>query len=137
MIFLDTNIFIYAAGRAHPHQQPCARIMTRVASGSLPSTTNAEVIQEILYVLIRRGLRQEALSLSGSVLSLFPDLLPVTRDDLISARDLLNRYPALRVRDAIHAASMIRNGVETIVSFDPHFDAVSEVRRVEPESLFS
>jgi uncharacterized protein len=137
LIFLDTNIFIYAAGRAHPHQEPCARIMTRIASGRLPSTTNTEVVQEILYVLIRRGLRQEALNLSDRVLNLFPELLAVTRDDLISARDLLNRYPALRVRDAIHAASMIRSGVETIVSFDPHFDAVSEIRRLEPLSLLT
>jgi len=109
--------------------------MRRVSDGSLASTTNTEVVQEILCVLIRRGFREEALSLSSKVIALFPDLLPVTRDDVTSARDLLKRYPGLRVRDAIHAASMIRNNVQTIVSLDPHFDAVSGIRRVEPRSF--
>jgi predicted nucleic acid-binding protein len=135
LVFLDTNIFLYAAGRSHPEQEACGRILTLVAQGSLDSATNTEVVQEILYVLIRRGLRQEALALSGAIVTMFPDLFPVTRDDVSSARDLLKRYPGLPVRDAIHAASMIRNKVQTIVSVDSDFDVVSEIRRIEPRSL--
>ena len=135
LVFLDTNIFLYSVGRPHPERDACVHILDRVADGSLDSTTNTEVVQEVLYVLIRRGLRQEALALSGAIVTMFPDLFSVTRDDVSSARDLLKRYPGLPVRDAIHAASMIRNQVQTIVSVDSDFDVVSEIRRIEPRSL--
>ncbi len=50
-VFLDTNVFLYAAGRAHPERDACASVLRRVADGSLDATVNTEVIQEILYVL--------------------------------------------------------------------------------------
>lgn len=73
-IFLDTKVFLYAAGRPHPEREACALILRRVADGSLEATTNTEVIQEILYVLTRRGQRQEALQLAGAITALLPDL---------------------------------------------------------------
>lgn len=134
-LFLDTNIFLYSAGRPHPERDASVRILERVAEGSLEATTSTEVIQEILYVLIRRGQRQEGLSLAAKITALFPGLLPITRDDISAAVDLLRKYPALPVRDAIHAASMIQSGVKTIVSVDSDFDLISEIRRLEPRSL--
>ena len=134
-VFLDTNVFLYAAGSAHPQRDPCAKVLARVADGSIDATTNAEVIQEILYVLTRRGSRSAALTLSGAVLALFPEILPITREEIQAARGLLKQYPRLTARDAIHAASMIRSGVLTIVSVDSDFDTVSEIRRTEPRLL--
>ncbi len=133
-VFLDTNVFLYAAGKGHAEREACARVLKRVADGSLDATTNTEVVQEILYVLARRGRREDALTLAGNVAALFPDMLPVTRDDLLSAVDLLRQYPRISVRDAVHAASMLRNGLRTVVSVDPDFDQISEVRRVVPSS---
>jgi predicted nucleic acid-binding protein len=134
-VFLDTNIFLYPGGSPHPERDACLQILQRVADGSLVATTNTEVVQEILYVLIRRGKREEALVLSATILDLFPELLPVKRDEIARARDLLRRYPGLSVRDAIHAASMMENGVDTIVSLESDFDLVSEIRRVNPRDL--
>jgi len=130
--FLDTNVFLYAAGGEHPHRDACARVLRKVAEGSLEATVNSEVMQEILYVLSRRGKREDAVTLAGHVASLFPDLLPVTRDDILGACDLIRRHPRLPVRDAIHAATMLNNGVQRIISVDPDFDQVPEVRRIEP-----
>lgn len=134
-VFLDTNVFLYAAGKAHPERDACASVLRRVADGSLDATVNTEVIQEILYVLARRGRREDALTLAGNVVALFPDMLPVTRDDLLSAFDLLRQYARLSVRDAIHAATMLGNGLRTVVSVDPHFDQIAEIRRVAPGSV--
>ena len=76
--FLDTNVFLYAAGAAHPERDACVRVLRSVADGSLDATVNSEVVQEILYVLSRRGRRRDAIALAGHVAALFPDLLPVT-----------------------------------------------------------
>ena len=131
-IFLDTNIFLYAAGASHPHREACAKVLLRVADGTLDATINSEVVQEILYVLARRGWREDALELARHVTALFPDLLAVTRDDMMGACDLLRRYPRLSVRDAVHVATMLRNGLATVVSVDSDFDQASEIRRVAP-----
>ena len=133
-VFLDTNVFLYAAGRAHAERNACANVLRRVADGSLDATINTEVLQEIFYVLARRGRREDALTLAGNAAALFPDMLPVTRDDMLSAVDLLRQYPKLSVRDAVHAASMLRNGLRTVVSVDTDFDQISEIRRVAPSS---
>jgi len=134
-IFLDTNIFLYAVGQAHPLRAPCADILRRVAAGTLQATTNAGVVQEILYVLVRRNRRNDARKLASSVASLFPDLLPVTQGDLLAACDLLGRYSRLSVRDSVHAATMLGNGMHRIASVDPDFDQVKELQRVDPASL--
>ena len=131
-VFLDTNIFLYAAGRAHPERDACARLLRRVADGSLEATINTEVVQEILYVLTRRGRRKEALELAHHVEALFPDMLPVTRDAMREAVRLLEAHPGLSIRDSVHAATMLRNGVLTVASVDPDFDQIHEIRRIAP-----
>ncbi|MEX0880715.1 MAG: type II toxin-antitoxin system VapC family toxin [Thermoanaerobaculia bacterium] len=133
-VFLDTNVFLYAAGSAHPSKEPCVRVLRAVADGSLDATINSEVVQEILYVLARRNRRSDGVGLSRRVAALFPDLLPVTREDALGACDLVEKYPRLSVRDAVHAASMLRNGIERVVSVDADFDQIREVHRVSPES---
>ena len=134
-VFLDTNVFLYAAGASHPWRDDCAKVLRRVAQGSLDATTDSEVIQEILYVLIRRGRRADALKLANDLTSLFPDLLAVTRDDMLSACELLEQYPRLSVRDAVHVGTMLRNGLRTVVSVDSDFDEISEIRRLDPAAI--
>ncbi|MFB3921363.1 MAG: type II toxin-antitoxin system VapC family toxin [Terriglobia bacterium] len=129
-VFLDTNIFLYAAGRAHPERDACARLLRRVANGSLEATVNTEVVQEILYVLTRRGRRREALVLARSIEALFPDMLPVTVDDMREALRLLEHHSGLSIRDAVHAATMLRNGLATVASVDPDFDRIPGIRRL-------
>ena len=134
-VFLDTNIFLYAAGPAHPWREACAGILRRVAEGSLDATINSEVVQEILYVLTRRGRRQDALKLAGHLTAMFPDLLAVTRDDMAEACELLRQYPGLSVRDAVHVGTMLHNELKTVVSADSDFDQVSRIRRLAPDEI--
>ncbi len=70
--FLDTNIFLYAAGGPSPQRESCANVLRRVADGSMDATINAEVIQEILHVLVRRGRREEGIKLARQMTALFP-----------------------------------------------------------------
>jgi uncharacterized protein len=131
-VFLDTNLFLYAAGRPHPERAACAQTLRRVADGTLDATVNTEVIHEILYVLTRRGRRAEALALARHVVSLFPDMLPVTSNDMTGSFRLLELHPTLSVRDAVHAATMLHNGLRTVISVDSDFDQIPEIRRVPP-----
>jgi predicted nucleic acid-binding protein len=132
--FLDTNVFLYAAGGDHPQREPCAGLLRKVAEGTLEATVNSEVVQEILYVLVRRGRRADGVALARHVADLFPDLLPVTRQDMIRACDLVRRYPKLPVRDAVHGATMLSNGLKRVISVDRDFDQIAGIDRVDPSS---
>lgn len=129
-IFLDTNVFLYAAGADHPLRDASQQVLRRVAEGALQATINTEILQEIVFVLNRRGLRALGLDLARSAALLFPDLLPVTRYDMLTACDLIERHPQLRPRDAVHAATMINNGIESILTADSHFNDLSGIKAV-------
>jgi len=92
-------------------------------------------VQEILHVCVRRGRREEAIALAHGVIKLFPNLLPVTPAGAAVTCGLLARYPRLSVRDAVHAATMLQNGITQIASLDPDFDAVAEIKRLDPGAV--
>lgn len=53
------------------------------------------------------------------------------------ATELFARYAAqgVKARDLIHAAVMLNNGVQTIVSTDSHFDQLDGIRRIHPQQF--
>ena len=134
-VFVDTNVFLYAAGRAHPKRDACARVLRKVAEGSLDATVNSEVLQEILYVLSRRGRREDGVALARNVAALFPELLSVTREDMDMAFELALRHPLLPVRDAVHAGTMLRGGLKRVISVDEDLDQIPEIERVDPADV--
>jgi predicted nucleic acid-binding protein len=94
--------------------------------------TSSEVIQEILHVLSRRELHDAAVELARWALELVPDLLPVRREEVALACELVGERKGLNVRDAIHVATMRLNGLTEIVTADRHFAAIEGVRRIDP-----
>lgn len=134
MIFLDTCVFLYAAGADHAEKAPCERLLALVARGDIEATTNTEVVQEIVFVLDRRGRRPEAIRLARAVAGLFPGVLPVTRDDLRAALEVLETA-AVPPRDAIHAGTMRTHRISVVVSVDAHFDAIPGVVRRTPSEI--
>jgi predicted nucleic acid-binding protein len=133
--FLDTNIFLYAAGGDHPLRKPCQGILRRVAEGDLKATTSSEVVQEILYVLSRQGLRDQAIALARNIIGVFPSMLEVGGREMTVACDLLESMPELPPRDAVHAATMITHEVASIITVDPHFDQLARITRIAPEAV--
>jgi hypothetical protein len=111
-------VFLHAAGAEHPLKAPCAAVLARAARNERAATTSAEVVQEVLHVLRRRGRHAEALTLSGAVLALFPDLLPVDAAVLGRTVRLLSDQPDLSTRDALHVATAVQHGCDVLVSVD-------------------
>ena len=62
-------------------------------------------------------------------------VLPVTVADTRKALDLLKTHQTITSRDAIHAATMINNGIKEIISTDTHFDLLPEIKRIDPEKF--
>lgn len=67
VVFIDANVPIYAAGRAHPYKDPCANVLSLVAEKPLDYVTDAEVLQELAH----RYLAQDRWALGREVIRTF------------------------------------------------------------------
>ncbi len=133
-LFLDVNVFMYAAGAPHPYKAPCIRILSDVEAGMLAAAINTEILQELLYRYSHIQLSDKGIQLCRAVLQYPLTILPVTEADLRLAIDLLDssRVAGIKVRDAIHAATMQNNGIARLISADKDFDRLSFVARTDP-----
>ena len=133
VVFIDTNVPIYAAGREHPHKEPCAGTLRLVAENPMSFVTDAEVLQE----LVHRYLAQDRWALGREVLRIFALVMqdriePVYAGDILSGADLADRHPGISARDLVHAAVMRRLGAEHVISADTDFDRLPWVTRLDP-----
>ncbi|CAN5553693.1 type II toxin-antitoxin system VapC family toxin [soil metagenome] len=132
--FIDTSVIMYAAGAEHPDRAACRRVLERVADGSIDAVTSTEVVQEILH-RFARGRRDVGQRMARSVLDLFDELIPINRQSIAGAVSLYADHPQLSARDALHVATCVDSAIDEIVSVDSGFDAVDQVRRIEPSEV--
>ena len=130
--FLDANLIMYSLGGPHPLKDPSKRILNKIKQGVFQVVTNTEVLQEILYRYF--SIRKPGLGelTYFAMINLCEKIIPVTVKDTDRALALLKEYPSITSRDAIHAATMLNNGVKDILSNDPHFDLIHGLRRIDP-----
>ena len=118
MTFVDTNVFMYSVGRAHPLKE-IAREFFIVASREQRSLcTSAEVLQEMLYCYLsvnRKHTLEAAISL---IVKAKVEVWPLESEDVLLACRLQEQYPALSARDLCHLASCQRRGIDRIKTFD-------------------
>ena len=135
MNLIDSNVFMYAAGSAHPRKAPCNLLLDRIAASAVEAAVDTEVLQEVLhrYRAIRRW--KQGRLVYDLVRKLVPSVLPITVDVTDAARNLMDEYSRLMARDAVHAAVVIHYGLDGIVSLDRDFDVVRGLRRLEPSDL--
>ncbi len=131
---LDTAVPMYAAGTPHAYRDACRWVMTEIASGRLQVVIDAEVIQEILHRYGALGRYAEAVDLARDVMTVVPQILPITAADMQTAVTVFQQYAprGMRARDAIHAAIMQNHGLAHIISSDVHFDLVAGLTRLDP-----
>jgi len=133
--FIDTNIFLYSVGRDHPLKPASLTAIHLIQEGQITAVINTEIIQEILYHFQSIQQLSIGVRLAKDVVSISSRILPVEEIDLSLAIELLEAYPKIQTRDALHAATMINSGVKEIVSTDPHFDLIHEIKRIDPAKL--
>ena len=134
---LDTSVFIYAQGRPHRYYEPCRDLVERLAEGSGEYTIDVELLQEILHVYTLRGERDRGFRTFDRLMVLFPQPVPIAADEASMARQLLERYPALSPRDAIHVAVVFTQRLEGIVTTDVALGQVQGLVVYDPIALTS
>ncbi|MBN1626966.1 MAG: type II toxin-antitoxin system VapC family toxin [Deltaproteobacteria bacterium] len=130
--FIDTNIFIYAKGKDHPLKSSCISMIKKIGNQEITAIINTEVIQEILYRYQSIKKLPSGISLAKEAVKICSLILPVEERDLSLAMEILGSNPRIQTRDAFHAATMLNHNINEILSTDPHFDLIPNIRRIQP-----
>ena len=118
MIFIDTNVFIYAVGRPHPLQGLAREFFLQANRDQTPLATSAEVLQELLHAYLPAG-RLESLDAAMSLVAgSRVEVWRLEAEDIVLARQLHEGYPILGARDLCHLAVCRRRGVNEVKTFD-------------------
>lgn len=134
-MFLDANVFMYAAGKPHPYKNPCLHILKDVETQTLPAVVNTEIFQELLYRYTHIGVADKGIQLCNDVLKYPLTILPITEADIRLAINLFEQHKSAGVkpRDAIHAATLKNNGITQLISADKDFDGFDFLTRIDPK----
>lgn len=135
LYFLDANIVMYAIGKAHAYQQPCIQVLKQIQRELIHVVTSVEVLQEILYRYYLFRNYEVAEKAFTNMKKICESILPVVEADVDRAYHILQDLPHISVRDAIHAATMLNNGLKAIISTDKHFDAIPGIIRIDPVAV--
>ncbi len=125
MIFVDTNVFMYAVGRPHALQTPAQRFFVEANRNGTPLCTSAGVMQELAHAYLPAGRLQTFDATLELIASVAVEVWPMEEADVTLARRLHAQYPTLQARDLCHLASCRRRGVKEIRTFDEAFAALS------------
>ncbi len=126
MIFVDTNVFMYAVGRPHTLQTPARRFFVEANRSGTPLCTSAEVMQELAHAYLPTGRLQTLDATMELISSAAVKVWPLEGEDVALARQLHEQYPILQARDLCHLASCRRRGVREIKTFDQTFASISD-----------
>lgn len=120
---------MYLVGAAHPNKLLAQRLIETAILRGERLVTDAEVLQEILHRYVAIDRRDAIQPAFDALLGVVDEVYAVEQRDVERAKDLLHGTRSLSARDAIHVATMERNGVHRILSFDSGFDQVPGVER--------
>jgi len=135
--FIDSNIFLYAAGEPSLFKDQCLSLLGRLTKGNAVAVTNTAVLEEVHFVYFRQtGNVRECLRLLQDIRSSLGEILPMTEEVLLMAWRFFHTSSRriMSVKDYYHAASMHLHGIKTIVSYDGDFDLIPGLRRIDPRN---
>lgn len=124
MIFIDTNVFMYAVGRPHPLRNPAREFFAASLQRRIPLCTSAEVLQELAHAYLPVGRLETLDAALALVQRAGVQVWPLEEADVTLSRQLHEQHPELGARDLCHLASCRRRGVGEIMTFDRALGAV-------------
>jgi predicted nucleic acid-binding protein len=118
VIFVDTNVFMYAVGKSHPLREDARSRLLAAVETNTRLFTSAEVLQELLHAYLAAG-RHATLDAAFTLVDgCVDEVWSIDREDLHLARALDGDHPSLAARDLIHLACCRRRGVKKAMTFD-------------------
>jgi predicted nucleic acid-binding protein len=130
VIFVDTNVFMYAVGREHPLRKPAQKFFESALGGKQKHTlcTSAEVLQELLHAYLPVQRLQTLDAALQLVTGAIAEVWAIEASDVTLARALADVHAGLGARDLLHLACCKRREVSRIKTYDRALAAVLPAR---------
>jgi uncharacterized protein len=129
VIFVDSSIPMYLVGAAHPHKADARQLLEDAIAASERLITSAEVLQEILHRYVAIDRRDAIQPAFDALLGIVDEVVAIESADVMRAREFVLGMSDLSARDALHAAVMVRENIERIMTFDTAFDRIPGISR--------
>lgn len=135
MKYVDANVFIFPIiyDATIKESSLSKGILLEISEGDLEAATCSLTWDEVAWI-VRKTLGIEYAKNEGKKLLEFPNLkiLTVNEEIINEAQKIMETYQ-LKPRDSIHAACAIKNNIGEIITDDPDFDKVKELKRISLE----
>lgn len=119
MIFVDTNVIMYAVGRPHPLRQDARTFFEQAQQpGAARLCTSAEVLQELLHAYLPVGRMATLDAALELVARAIREVWPVASDDVLLARALVDDHPGLGARDLLYLACCQRRRCAQLKTYE-------------------
>ncbi|MBI4141843.1 type II toxin-antitoxin system VapC family toxin [Candidatus Woesearchaeota archaeon] len=128
MIYLDTNVFVFAVTQGGKTKD----LLRDIALEKIDACTSVLTWDETVWTFKRIFGNYDAAKIEGKKMLRLPNIvvLSISIDIVEQAQQLIEAYPKLKPRDALHLATAINFRAETIISDDTDFDGIKEIKRV-------
>lgn len=128
-MYIDSNIFIFAATNKGELGQNCRQIIELIEQQRISCAASYLVIDEVMWILQKNVGKENAIDITKAMLSLPLKWIDVGQSVIIRTLDIYERT-ILDPRDAIHYSSMKETGLSLIVSEDGDFDGLAGMERL-------
>ena len=127
MIYIDSNIFIYAFTNINVIGTKASALLDALVRGQINAVTSYITFDEVFWKLSKKFPREKALEYTKNFLQT-PHLtfVPVDNEVVLKSYELLRQYK-IDPRDAIHAATAIITGA-VVISEDNDFSQIKEIK---------
>ena len=134
--YVDANIFIFAS--VYPENdikfKMAKKLLYMISENKVDALTSCLTWDELIWI-VRKIAGYDIAKIEGSKMLDIPNLsfIDVNEKILREAQKIIENHN-LKPRDAIHAASALTSNAE-IISNDPDFDVIKELKRVKVEEF--
>jgi hypothetical protein len=130
VIYLDSNIPMHLIGADDRLRGEARRLLERAITDREKLVTSAVVLQEILHRYVAIGRRDAIQPAFDAITGVVDEVFDIGLADVERARHIIQSRPKLSARHALHLATMERQRVGTIMSFDTGFDGYPGIVRI-------
>jgi hypothetical protein len=138
-VVVDANVLIAARLSRDQNHERGRAISEAIDQGNFPTAyVLSDVLEEVInYLQARAGHDVASETLDALIESSGFSLVHTSKTDFNAGRSVFRRYESLSLTDAVVVATMQREEIEYLYSFDDGFDGVPELTRLTiPEHPF-
>jgi predicted nucleic acid-binding protein len=131
MIYLDANIFAYAAMNNEKKGYNSRELLNRIIDGKEKGFTCTLTWDEVVHAIWKKEGREKAVMEGKKMLELDSiNWIKITKEVINTAQEIMEKT-SLKPRDAIHAAAAISNNIIQFATDDSDFNKIKELKIVK------